>query len=52
MIGRSPRHANVLLAFGHSHLGLTMGPATGQIIADLAAGRDPGIDLSPYRPER
>ncbi len=52
VIGRSPRHENVLLAFGHSHLGLTMGPATGQIIADLAAGRDPGLDLSPYRPER
>ena len=52
VIGRSPRHDNVLLAFGHSHLGLTMGPATGQIIADLAAGRDPGIDLTPYRPDR
>lgn len=52
VIARSPRHDNVLLAFGHSHLGLTMGPATGQIIADLAAGRDPGIDLTPYRPDR
>ena len=52
VISRSPRHDNVLLAFGHSHLGLTMGPATGQIIADLAAGRDPDIDLTPYRPDR
>ncbi len=52
VIGRSPKYRNVLLAFGHSHLGLTMGPATGQIIADLAAGRDPGLDLSPYRPDR
>jgi D-amino-acid dehydrogenase len=52
VIGHSPRHRNVLLAFGHSHLGLTMGPATGQIIADLAAGRDPGLDLTPYRPDR
>ena len=52
VIGRSPRHNNVLLAFGHSHLGLTMGPATGQIIADLAAGRDPGLDLTPYRADR
>ncbi len=52
VIGRSPKHRNVLLAFGHSHLGLTMGPATGQIIADLASGRDPGLDLSPYRPDR
>lgn len=52
VITRSPRHGNVLLAFGHSHLGLTMGPATGQIIADLAAGRDPGLDLMPYRSDR
>ena len=52
VISRSPKHDNVLLAFGHSHLGLTMGPATGQVIADLAAGRDPGIDLTPYRPVR
>ena len=52
VISRSPRHDNVLLAFGHSHLGLTMGPATGQIIADLAAGRDPDVDLTPYRPDR
>ena len=52
VISRSPKHDNVLLAFGHSHLGLTMGPATGQIIADLAAGRDSGIDLTPYRPDR
>ena len=52
VISRSPQYDNVLLAFGHSHLGLTMGPATGQIIADLASGRDPGIDLSAYRPHR
>jgi glycine/D-amino acid oxidase-like deaminating enzyme len=29
-----------------------MGPLTGRLIADLAAGRDPGIDLRPYRAER
>jgi len=52
MIGCSPRHANALFAFGHSHLGLTMGPVTGRIIADLVAGRDPGIDMTPYRVDR
>ena len=49
VIDRSPRYANAFLAFGHSHLGLTMGPVTGRIIADLVAGRDPELDLSPYR---
>lgn len=52
VIGYSRRSANVLLAFGHQHLGMTLGPATGLIIADLVAGRDPGLDLAPYRPER
>ncbi len=52
MIARSPRHANAYFAFGHSHLGLTMGPVTGRIVADLVAGRDPGIDMTPYRINR
>lgn len=52
VIGRSPRHEHVYFAFGHSHLGMTMGPVTGRIIADLVAGRDPGLDLSPYRAVR
>lgn len=52
VIGPSPRHGDVFLAFGHGHLGLTEGPVTGRIVADLVAGRDPGLDLTPYRPER
>ncbi len=52
VIGRAVRHANVYLAFGHQHIGLTLGPVTGRIIADLVAGRDPGLDLAPYRPDR
>jgi D-amino-acid dehydrogenase len=52
VIGPSPRHAEVLFAFGHGHLGLTQGPVTGRVVADLLAGRDPGIDLAPYRPGR
>lgn len=52
VIGRSPRHDSVLFAFGHSHLGMTMGPVTGRIIADLVAGRDPGLDMTPYAPVR
>jgi D-amino-acid dehydrogenase len=52
VLGPSPKHANVLFAFGHAMLGLTMAAATGEIIAKLAAGADPGIDLTPYRPDR
>lgn len=49
VIGRSPRDARVLYAFGHGHLGLTQSAVTGRIVADLVAGRDPRIDLAPYR---
>jgi D-amino-acid dehydrogenase len=52
VLGRSARHDDVYFAFGHQHLGLTLGAVSGHIIADLVAGRDPGLDLAPYRAER
>jgi len=52
VLGRSVRRPNVYFAFGHQHLGLTLAAVSGRIIADLVAGRDPGIDLTPYRAER
>jgi D-amino-acid dehydrogenase len=48
VIGRSARHAHVFYAFGHGHLGLTLGPTTGRLVADLVAGRRPSIDLAPF----
>ncbi len=52
VIGRSPRFANVVFAFGHGHLGMMLGPRTGELVAALMAGRDPGIDMVPYRVDR
>ncbi len=52
VIGRSPRHANVLFAFGHDHLGLTMAGITGKLVAELASGKPPSVDLAPFRPDR
>lgn len=52
VIGRSPRYANAYFGFGHGHLGLTLGPRTGEVLADLIAGRDPGIAMDPYRIDR
>ena len=48
VIGPSARHPGIFFAFGHGHLGMTQGPVTGRIIADLAAGRDPGLDPAPF----
>ncbi|MEZ5885628.1 MAG: FAD-dependent oxidoreductase [Paracoccaceae bacterium] len=52
IIGRAPRAANVVYAFGHGHLGLTQAAATARLLTDLVLGRTPAIDLTPYRPER
>ncbi len=48
VIGRSPRRADVIYAFGHGHLGLTQSATTGRLVADIVAGRDSGVDLSPF----
>ena len=42
----------VFAAFGHHHIGLTGGAKTGRIVAALAAGTDPGINVGPYLPSR
>jgi D-amino-acid dehydrogenase len=51
-IGRSRRVSNLLYAFGHQHLGLTLGPVTADAIAALAVGEEPGIALAPFDVER
>ncbi len=52
VIGPSPRHRNVWFAFGHQHLGLSLGARTGEVIAELIAGESPRIDLRPFRIDR
>ena len=52
VIGKAPRHANLWFAFGHAHHGLTLGPVTGRLVAEMMAGETPFIDPAPYRVER
>lgn len=52
VIGPSSGGDEVILAFGHGHLGVTMAPVTAGIVAGLIAGRGPGLDLAPYLPSR
>ncbi len=47
-IGVSRRARNLLYAFGHQHLGLTLAPLTGEIVAALALGGTPAIDVTPF----
>jgi D-amino-acid dehydrogenase len=52
VIGRARRDPRVVLAFGHGHLGLTQSAATGRLVAELVAGRQPAIDLAPFAADR
>ena len=52
VIGEHPAIAGVFLGFGHHHIGLTGGPKTGRILAQLISGAHPNIDISPYNPAR
>jgi len=40
------------LAIGHAHHGLTLGPATGRLIAEMMTGETPFLDPTPYRVSR
>lgn len=52
LAGRARSLRNLTLCCGHGHIGLGVAPATGQLIADLLAGRQPGIDLAPMSADR
>ncbi|MFN0116203.1 MAG: NAD(P)/FAD-dependent oxidoreductase [Paracoccaceae bacterium] len=52
VIGPSRGGPEVIHAFGHGHIGLTLAPVTAAIVADLIAGRDPGRDIAAVRPGR
>ena len=52
VIDVSPKFPSILFAFGHSHYGLMGAAITGKLIAELATGATPSIDLAPYRADR
>ena len=52
VVGGSPTHPNVFFAFGHHHVGLTGGPKTGRLIAELIIGSGSNLDLTPYHVDR
>lgn len=51
-IGELPGLPGLFAAFGHSHYGLMMAPATGRVVADLVTATPPNVDLAPYRADR
>jgi D-amino-acid dehydrogenase len=52
VIGPAPRHKGLWFDFGHQHLGLTLGPVSGRLLAEMIAGETPFIDPKPFRADR
>jgi len=52
VLGFATQSERIIYSFGHQHLGMTLGPRSALITADLLAGRNPQIDLRPYRADR
>ena len=52
VIGSAPKHNGLWIHFGHGHQGLTLGPATGRMLAELMSGEPPFTDASAFSPAR
>ncbi len=52
VIGPSRGGPEVIHAFGHGHLGVTLAPVTARMVAGLIDGHAAGLDPRPYLPTR
>ena len=52
VIGPAPGKDGLWLAFGHGHQGFTLGPATGELLAQMMDGEEPAVDMAPFRVDR
>ena len=52
VIGPTPGKEGLWLAFGHGHQGFTLGPATGELLAQMMDGEEPAVDMAPFRADR
>ena len=51
-VGRFARCANLCAATGHAMLGLSLGPITGRLVAEILSGEKPSIAIDALRPDR
>jgi len=52
VIGPGNRHKGLWFNFGHAHHGLTLGPVSGRLLAEMMTGEKPFTDPAPYSAER
>lgn len=51
-VGRTQKYNNFIIACGHSMQGISLGPVTGKVVAQILAGEKPLIDINPLAVER
>ena len=52
IIGESSKNKNIIYAFGHQHIGWTLGAITGKIVSTITNGNKPNINIEAYSPNR
>ena len=52
VLGNSLKNKNIIYAFGHHHLGWTLGPVTGKIVSGIVTEENTNLNLSPYSSKR
>jgi D-amino-acid dehydrogenase len=52
VIGPTKNHRGLWFAFGHAHHGLTLGPVTGRLLAEMMTGEETIVNPQPFRAER
>jgi D-amino-acid dehydrogenase len=52
VVGPAPGQPGLWLNYGHNHFGLTLGPITGRLLADMMTGKTPFADPAPFAAER
>lgn len=51
-IGRVKNFQNIVIATGHSMMGLSLGPATGQLVSEIVDGKKTSVDTDAFKPNR
>jgi D-amino-acid dehydrogenase len=51
-VGRSAGVANLTVATGHAMMGVSLGPVTGQLVAEILSDEAPSMALDLVRPDR
>lgn len=51
-IGRTKKVKNVVVATGHSMLGLSLGAGTGKLVTEIVNRKETSMDIAPFEVER